>query len=160
MFKFNSEALFLGHTGHVHQAGTVRSGNESGTSLHVALNLVQSHLRADGCLFNREHAPESATLIGSFWLQDLDTLYQIQQIFDFIELWHVLLTRRTQSQLTDTMTGVVKTHLVGEGAQRMIDFDYIVQELHHIHRFLGSLAFRLAFQQARIVQLDECRTTD
>jgi hypothetical protein len=48
---------------------------------------------------------------------------------------------------------------MGKGAEGMIHFNHVVQELYHIHDLAGGYALVLAFQQTGIVDLDECRTT-
>ena len=133
MFKLYIQTLLLGYACHVHQTRTVGTGYESGTGLHVPLNLVQSHLRADGCLLHREHTSKAAALIRALGLQYLNAVNQVQQVLDLIKGCHMLLTGRTQAQLSDTVTGVVQAHLMGEGAEWMIYLDHIVQELHHVH---------------------------
>ena len=74
MHKLHVQPLLLSHSGHVHQARTVRTRNESRTSLHVSLNLIYAHLLADGCLLYREHTAESAALIRTLGLQYLYAL--------------------------------------------------------------------------------------
>ena len=63
MFELYLETLLLGNTSHVHQAGTVWTCHETGSRLHVPLYLVDTHLRADGSLFYREHTAKAAALV-------------------------------------------------------------------------------------------------
>ena len=153
MLELDVHSLLLGNAGHVHQARAVGTRDESRTSLHVTLYFVDTHLLAHGRLLYGEHAAETAALIGALGLQHLDALHQIQQVFYLVELADVLFAGRAQPQLSDTMTRVVQTDLMREGAQRMVHLHDIVQEFDDIHRLLGSHTFVLAFQQARIVDL-------
>ena len=114
MLELDVHAFFLGDTGHVHQTGAVWPRHITGTSLNMTLHLVPTHLGADGSLFYSEHTAETTALVGTLWLQNLNTLYQIQQILDLVERCHMFLTGRTQSQLAYAVAGIVQAHLVGE----------------------------------------------
>ena len=126
----------------------------------MALHLVLAHLGRDSRLFHGEHAAEATALVGALRLHDLNAIHQLQQVLDLVELVHVLLAGRTQSQFAHAMTGVVEAHLVREGAQALVHLHHIVQELHHVHDLPGGDALMLPLQQARVVDLDKSRTTD
>ena len=107
MFELDIEALLLGHTGHVHQARAVRTGNVFSASLHVTLYLVESHLGRDSRLLDREHATKATALIRTLGLYDVDAVNQLQQVFYLIELLLVVFRRTGEPQLANTMTGIV-----------------------------------------------------
>ena len=58
----------------MHEAGTVRSCHIFGTSLHVALHLVLTHLGTDGRLFYGEHTTETAAFIRALGFNNLDAV--------------------------------------------------------------------------------------
>ena len=77
MFKIDVEALLLGNTCHVHQARTVGTCYELGTRLYMALHFILTHLSADGCFLNREHATETTTLVRTFGLYNVDAVNKL-----------------------------------------------------------------------------------
>ena len=159
MFKFNLQPLLLSHAGHVHQARAVGTCDVFGACLYVALHLVEAHLCADGSLLHGEHTTEAAALVRTLRLYHLYALHKLEQVLDFVELLDVLFAGRRETQLTYTVTGVVQAHLVGERAEGVVNLHHVVQELHHVHGFLGCLTLSLALQQSWVVDADECRTT-
>ena len=70
----------------------------------------------------------------------------------------MLLAWTAESEFAHSMTGVVERNLVREGAQFLLYLYNIVQELHYVHRLLGSKTF--VGKQTGIVDADEGRTAD
>ena len=68
----------------MHQTRTVGACDKPRTGLHVALHLVQSHLCTHGRLLDGEHAAKATTLVGTLRLKYLNTLHQVQQVFDLV----------------------------------------------------------------------------
>ena len=115
MFKLYIQALFLGHTCHVHQARTIRARHKFGARLNVSFYLVLTHLGTDRSLFHGEHTAKATAFVRTLRFNDLNAIHERQQIFDLIKLVHMLFAGSTQPQLTDTVAGVVQTHLMREG---------------------------------------------
>ena len=108
MFKLDVEALLLGNARHMHQTRAVRPCDVFSTCLHVALYLVTTHLGTDSGLFNGEHAAKTAAFVRTLRLYDIDAIDELKQVFDLVELLNMLLGRRGEPKLTDTVAGVVE----------------------------------------------------
>ncbi len=75
MFKLYIQALFLGHTCHVHQTGAIRACHIFSTRLDVSFHLVLTHLGTDRCFFYREHATKAAAFVRTLRFHDLNAIY-------------------------------------------------------------------------------------
>ena len=104
MLEFDVVALFLGNTRHVHQARAIGTGDVFSAGVGVAFQLVLAHLFAYSSLLDGEHSTEAAALVGAFGFHYLDTLFQFEQIANFVEFLIVLFRWRAESQFPHTMT--------------------------------------------------------
>ena len=92
MLELDLQALLLGNARHMHQARAVGACHVFSTGLDMPLHLVFSHLCRDGGLLNGEHSSEATAFVGTLGLDDLNAFYELQQVFDLVELAHMLLT--------------------------------------------------------------------
>ena len=157
MLELDVHAFFLSHASHVHQTRTVGTCYVFGTRLHVSLHLVLAHLSTDGSFLNREHATETAALVGTLGFYHLTAVDQLQQVANLVELLHMFFRRRRKSQFPDAMARIVQAHLVRECSKSMVHLHHIVQELNYIHAFLGRHAL-MPGHQPFIVDSHESRT--
>ena len=80
------QVFTLDDTLHMHQTGTISSGDIFGPGTHMVFHLVMSHTNRDFQLFDGKHSSETATFVNALRFEYLDAFYQLQQIAQFGEV--------------------------------------------------------------------------
>lgn len=125
----------------MHQTRTVCPYDVFSSRIDVTLHLVTPHLPGYGMFLHRKHTAKTATFIRTFWLYNLNTFHQRQQIAKLIIIRYIQLTRRRKMHQADPMTTVLNTYLVRKRSLQGSRLHYIVNKLTNIIDF-SSLAQR------------------
>jgi hypothetical protein len=82
--SLDGQVLTLDDALHVHEAGAIGTRNILCTRLPMMADLVLTHADRDSLLLDSKHATESAALVWELRLEDLDALYEIEQVAQLI----------------------------------------------------------------------------
>ena len=80
MNRFDRKVVTLDHAFHMHQAGTVGTGDILGSCAHVVLHLISSHTDGHFGFLNRKHATEPTALVDTFRFEYLNAFHQREEI--------------------------------------------------------------------------------
>ncbi len=80
MNRLDRQMFPFDHTLHVHQTGTVGSGDKLGSGTHMILYFIVSHANRYFRFFDSEHATETAAFVDALRLQHLNAFHQLQQV--------------------------------------------------------------------------------
>ena len=126
MNRFDRKVVTLDHAFHMHQAGTVGTGDVLGSCAHVVLHLISSHTDGHFGFLNRKHATEPTALVDTFRFEYLNAFHQREEIAQLRKIRDIPFTRRRKMQLAHTVTAIVNAYLVGKLSFQFLDLHNIV----------------------------------
>ena len=114
------------------------AGDFDSMTVLMALSLLVTHLLANSGFLNREHSAKTTALVGTLWLNNLESLNEREEVFNLIELRLVMLRWRRKAEFAHSVTRVMKTHLCLELPKGLVHLQHIMQKLYDIHNHICS----------------------
>ena len=160
MNNSDRQFLTLDDALHMHQTGTVGSGDIFGPGFHMMPYFITAHTDRDRLLFDGKHTAETATFVYMTRFKNFNTIDQLKQVAQFIKIRDIQFARSRQEKFTYAMTAIVDAHFMRKTGFQPFWLYHIMNKIAEIINLTGTFA-QMSFlgKDARMIQFDKCHTT-
>ena len=140
MNNSDRQFLTLDDALHMHQTGTVGSGDIFGPGFHMMPYFITAHTDRDRLLFDGKHTAETATFVYMTRFKNFNTIDQLKQVAQFIKIRDIQFARSRQEKFTYAMTAIVDAHFMRKTGFQPFWLYHIMNKIAEIINLTGTFA--------------------